>query len=726
MTDNGQPNFLYLNRDNCWADFEWRNLELGEDGALRLASLPVLEGKLPEEIANVAIQTGPSGVAVGPDGTIYFSDTLDHRIALVDACDQQVRPLPCAGGEGTQTSQLREPRGLLWHPRRGVLFVADSGNHRIQLFDLDSGQLRGIWGQPDPSAPPLPGSEPGRLNQPWTLAADSDGNVYVVDAGNSRVQKFDIDGDIISSFWELMQQQNPWGHPSEVAVLGVGKETEVFVFDSALRVVVTLDPEGHLRRTARIPSLQQPMGFAVTADAFYFGENARRRVLKFRHDGEYVGEAHGYEGPVAALALDGRGGLLVHSGGGLAPVRLALWGAFVHGHTRGLLWGGPFSNKSVRQRQWHRLKAEFEPLLPGAHVQLFVYPARTAALRPPSPADTAGKFDTTSWKSIGPVDALEGLFAGAPLDFMWVGTELTSEGLASPVISQMRLDFDHVSYLPHLPPVYHEDVGSYEFLLRFLSIFESQFDDVESEIANLSALFDPEAVSADLPWLASCVAAELDETWPEEMKRRAITMAFASHARRGTAQGLRQALHFYAAVDARIEEPLAHAAWWALPAGDDVSLPENRNSTLGFTTMLAATEPQGAVLGTTAVLDQSHLISAEEFGAPLFSDLAHRFLVQVYRGQVRCSGSLEKVRAVVEREKPAHTAFHLCVLEPRMRVGFQASVGVDTIVASASPRGESPVSPADELVLAGELPGRIGERSRVGKTTRLGEAALRD
>ena len=37
---------------------------------------------------------------------------------------------------------------------------------------------------------------------------------------------------------------------------------------------------------------------------------------------------------------------------------------------------------------------------------------------------------------------------------------------------------------------------------------------------------------------------------------------------------------------------------------------------------------------------------------------------------------------LVEREKPAHCDYHLCVIEPRMRVGFQARVGIDTIVAS--------------------------------------------
>ena len=40
---------------------------------------------------------------------------------------------------------------------------------------------------------------------------------------------------------------------------------------------------------------------------------------------------------------------------------------------------------------------------------------------------------------------------------------------------------------------------------------------------------------------------------------------------------------------------------------------------------------------------------------------------------------------MIEREKPAHTAYHLCVIEPRMRVGSQARIGVDAIIAQGPP-----------------------------------------
>jgi hypothetical protein len=77
---------------------------------------------------------------------------------------------------------------------------------------------------------------------------------------------------------------------------------------------------------------------------------------------------------------------------------------------------------------------------------------------------------------------------------------------------------------------------------------------------------------------------------------------------------------------------------------------------------------------------------------------------------------------VIEREKPAHTVYHLCVIEPKMRVGFQARIGIDTVVAG-------PIRPSSlggqtrlgkETALGGAAAGRIGERSRIGISARVG------
>jgi hypothetical protein len=189
-------------------------------------------------------------------------------------------------------------------------------------------------------------------------------------------------------------------------------------------------------------------------------------------------------------------------------------------------------------------------------------------------------------------------------------------------------------------------------------------------------------------------------------------------------------LRLFAGVHAIIEEPNLNSAWWVLPVSEEIEnkIPDpthlswgsKENSILGFTTRLALAESQGAVVGTTAILDQSHLITNEEFGAPLFEDVAHQFSVLLYRGELRCIDTLSQIRAVIEREKPAHTSYQVCIIEPRMRVGYQARVGVDAVVAGPPSSFILGETSGRGVTLGGEPAGRIGERNQVGLATRVG------
>src|SRR5262249_18693314 len=171
--------------------------------------------------------------------------------------------------------------------------------------------------------------------------------------------------------------------------------------------------------------------------------------------------------------------------------------------------------------------------------------------------------------------------------------------------------------------------------------------------------------------------------WDSLRKRRAIAGAFAEYGRRGTVAGLRQKLWSELGLLTSIQEPILQTSWWALPAEGATSASGDGNSVLGFTTMLAPVEPQGAVVGTSAVLDQSQLIEQDDSGAALFRDVANRFTVFLYRGHGDDEQSLAAVRALLDREKPAHTIYDLCVIQPRLRIGFQAQVGIDTVVGGA-------------------------------------------
>jgi sugar lactone lactonase YvrE len=170
MTNREPQNFVYLNQDNRWPGLTRRGLELDEDGVLRLASLPrVMDGAaLPTTTNDAALA---AGLTVDAEGTIWLTDPQQPQLLRLDGCDGTLTATPCLGGYGTGLTQFSEPRGVAYHPQRGALMIADSGNHRIQIFDPDTAQVLGMFGA-------LGSREEGApAFTPIALAVDGAGNV---------------------------------------------------------------------------------------------------------------------------------------------------------------------------------------------------------------------------------------------------------------------------------------------------------------------------------------------------------------------------------------------------------------------------------------------------------------------------------------------------------------------------------------------------------------------
>ena len=745
MPDLSDKNYFFLNREGRWPDFQWSGLELKKDGSLELCSVPVLTTTLPDAVKNAPTPDGPAGIAVDGTGTVYFSDPEGNCVRRILGCDGNIVSIPCMGGAGGGPTALNMPRGLFISPLRSSLFVADSGNHRIVVFDLETFQLMEIWGQSSLSGAPQPGSAPGQFNTPWTLSMDSSGNAYIVDYGNQRVQKFNAIGDVVPTFWNNVQASGLLHQPTDVAVWEQNSTTWIFVVDASIPKIFIFDASGKpvpdsegKPRTVSDGHLTRPMGIAVDGESLYVGDNTAQNVLRFQigETFSYVGAAIGYQGPVAALRLDGKQNLWVHPGGALAPVKLAANQGF---GTSGSLWLCRKTPVEANGRKvvWHRLQAlaNLSSSAPTsvAHLEVFAYAACDLAQAPAVDLTAENPFADPKWQSISYLpnsDITDLYIGGAKAKYLWVGAQFSGDGTASPVLRQLRAEFDYPTYDTYLPAVYRNQSDCNQFLLRLLSLLESLFGGVEGEIRSIPKLFDPQAAPQKfLAWLAGCLGLDLDDNWDEQQQRNIIAKIFALSGWRGTAKGLRQSLLLFAGVNAIVEEPILNASWWSLPSAADTccdtcastSPQDSQNSILGWTTMLAPAQPQGAVVGTSTVLDQSHLIADEDFGSPLFTDVAYQFCVELYRSQVMCPEAMPGIRAVIEQEKPAHTAYHLCIIDPSFRVGFQSRVGIDTVVAGP-PRslalGTGQALGVDSA-LAGPMPSLLGAESRLGVNTRL-------
>jgi DNA-binding beta-propeller fold protein YncE len=264
---------LYLDRDGAWGDFATFGLDRGDDGTLRLASLPRLATP-PAGLATLPAPSGPGGLAIAPNGDVVFTIPEQHRIAWIDGCTPGASPVAWLSGDDDPPARIREPRGLLYHPQRRALLVADSGHGRVLVFDLATRQFLGFW------------DAPGVLQSPVALAADADGTVCVADAAARRVVKIDARGQEVAGFWERTRPGIPHAdefQPVALAIAPAGGPALV-ILDGSGRVVVC-DLDGSVR--AWFPTLPatRPLGMAVHADSVYLGDNQTRRVLRFRLTG---------------------------------------------------------------------------------------------------------------------------------------------------------------------------------------------------------------------------------------------------------------------------------------------------------------------------------------------------------------------------------------------------------------------------------------------------------
>lgn len=115
-------------------------------------------------------------LALGPDGLLYVADSCNHRVQVFERDGKFVRAI---GTEGSGPGELKYPYDLAFGPK-GDLYVIERGNHRVQKFSI-AGESLGTWGGP--------GRKPGQFSDPWALVVDRHGKVHVIDTENHRVQR---------------------------------------------------------------------------------------------------------------------------------------------------------------------------------------------------------------------------------------------------------------------------------------------------------------------------------------------------------------------------------------------------------------------------------------------------------------------------------------------------------------------------------------------------------
>ena len=173
----------------------------------RVAGSPsgIAGGPVDSGPASASSLNQPEGVSVDGGGNLYIADTANNQIERIDAATGNITTLAANGLLGSSgTALLNQPSDVLVDPH-GNLYVADTGNHLVRFFTTDTGVVTTVAG--NPAITPF---EPGNvgdggpatqaaLDSPTALALDGDGNLYVADAGDSRVREISASTGIIST-----------------------------------------------------------------------------------------------------------------------------------------------------------------------------------------------------------------------------------------------------------------------------------------------------------------------------------------------------------------------------------------------------------------------------------------------------------------------------------------------------------------------------------------------
>ena len=223
------------------------------------------------------------------------------------------------GSQGLEPGQFQSPHGIKIGPD-GFVYVADSGNHRVQKFTAD-GDFIGGWG-----AHSMIDAESGTVqgfNEPWDVAVGLDGFTYVADTWNHRIQKLDAGGNPIAD-WGLFGQFGIADTAGRSAFYGprgiaIGPDGRVYVADTGNKRVQIFEPDGRFASQwggggALEGYLDEPVGIAVGADGqVYVADTWNQRVQVFDQDGIYlrqwpiIGWDTGLPEEKPYLAVDGAG-----------------------------------------------------------------------------------------------------------------------------------------------------------------------------------------------------------------------------------------------------------------------------------------------------------------------------------------------------------------------------------------------------------------------------------
>jgi phage tail-like protein len=493
----------------------------------------------------------------------------------------------------------------------------------------------------------------------------------------------------------------------EQSAIAVLSDRQLYLLDSTQGRLILVNPQTKQETVLAAPQERLLKGLKPTAmqidrrGVLFIATSEPAHLYMFDKDGSFLGEA---EMPPNVTRIDGlgfntAGGVLVATDQGLARLSLS---------KNSIGQEGVFYSKVLDNGEpeslWHRISLRGS-IPTKASVEVYYFTSDNQTLKDIYDKTLSGTDSTeqkvaqietllgTNW--IGPEqfqgssqptqsvkkpgeadppksDALELIINPNKGRYLWLKIRLiTFDQKVRPTVQSARVYYPRLTYLRYLPPVYREDPVSAAFLERFLSMFETSFGSLESEIDYLFRHFDPKLAPKEfLPWLSSWINLSLDDDVPEDRVRRFIQRASYLYSRKGTPQALVEFLRLYTGRRVFLREHMTGIR--PLVIGD-------KDSTLGSGIVLLGSGPRGMTVGNTSIVGYSAIRDRVNDPAEPFIQLARRFSVLIDMDRAEFDRRKPTLQRIITEQAPAHTSFTLSITANQSGLG-KAVLGVSARV----------------------------------------------
>ena len=220
--------------------------------------------------------------------------------------------------------------------------------------------------------------------------------------------------------------------------------------------------------------------------------------------------------------------------------------------------------------------------------------------------------------------------------YLWFKLELLSKQKEVPMIQGLEIEFPRESFVDYLPEFYRSNRENFEFLDRFLGMYQSMILDLQEEVVNISHYLDSDVTTTEfLHWLAEWVAIDDVFRWDEQKLRNFIKQSFSIYKLKGTKEGLERVIELYLGQKPRIVE-------------------------------------------TYEIMNMYSKSEYQEQYQSLYGDNIYSFFVFVEEKFVPTKEVLIGLNAIIEHYKPAYTIGKVIVLKSFMVLGQHVYLGINS------------------------------------------------